>query len=243
MPEPDRSPEELAIERALYELNRALKENGSRKGLQIWLDDKELEKTMLHPMTMLDAFKAPPGLDGADDDRNFEPTPLLDARETIASWDRGDTQYRHQTDIETMRKLADDYEMLAAGLADEREKVANAIDYLKERSWSNGVIPKALDILGYPPAAPDKRPSWDEVRTVQSSYDGQSWFAGIDPNAVYTRAVLPDGKVVWQAESLGVKIHGDQPPLIECPHWAPGTITLRRGCTACAAEAEARNGR
>jgi hypothetical protein len=27
-------------------------------------------------------------------------------------------------------------------------------------------------------------------------------------------------------------------PLIECPHWSPGKITLRRGCTACAAVTE-----
>lgn len=26
--------------------------------------------------------------------------------------------------------------------------------------------------------------------------------------------------------------------LIECPHWSPGKITLRRGCTACDAERE-----
>lgn len=26
------------------------------------------------------------------------------------------------------------------------------------------------------------------------------------------------------------------PPTIECPHWEPGHITLRRGCTACEAE-------
>lgn len=29
----------------------------------------------------------------------------------------------------------------------------------------------------------------------------------------------------------------DGVPVIECPHWAPGTITPRNGCTACAAEA------
>lgn len=26
-------------------------------------------------------------------------------------------------------------------------------------------------------------------------------------------------------------------PLVECPHWAPGKITFRNGCTACAADA------
>lgn len=25
-------------------------------------------------------------------------------------------------------------------------------------------------------------------------------------------------------------------PLIECPHWAPGKITFRNGCTGCAAD-------
>lgn len=27
-----------------------------------------------------------------------------------------------------------------------------------------------------------------------------------------------------------------EPSLIECPHWSPGRITMRRGCTACEAE-------
>lgn len=26
-----------------------------------------------------------------------------------------------------------------------------------------------------------------------------------------------------------------EPSLIECPHWSPGKITMRKGCTACAA--------
>lgn len=26
------------------------------------------------------------------------------------------------------------------------------------------------------------------------------------------------------------------PPLVACPHWAPGRITFRNGCTACAAD-------
>lgn len=25
-------------------------------------------------------------------------------------------------------------------------------------------------------------------------------------------------------------------PLIECPHWEPGSVTLRKGCTACASD-------
>lgn len=28
-------------------------------------------------------------------------------------------------------------------------------------------------------------------------------------------------------------------PLVECPHWAPGKITFRNGCTACAEQGEA----
>ncbi len=31
------------------------------------------------------------------------------------------------------------------------------------------------------------------------------------------------------------KLHSE-PPLVECPHWVPGSLTLRRGCTACASE-------
>lgn len=30
----------------------------------------------------------------------------------------------------------------------------------------------------------------------------------------------------------------NEPPLIQCPHWEPGKLTLRRGCTACAAQRE-----
>ena len=30
----------------------------------------------------------------------------------------------------------------------------------------------------------------------------------------------------------------DWEPMIECPHWQKGAITIRKGCTACEAEAQ-----
>ena len=43
------------------------------------------------------------------------------------------------------------------------------------------------------------------------------------PVRVIERDVIPEVVGPWREQ------------LIECPHWEPGRITLRRGCSACAA--------
>ena len=38
------------------------------------------------------------------------------------------------------------------------------------------------------------------------------------------------------SDQMKTELGRQRKPLIECPHWSPGQITLRRGCTACEAE-------
>lgn len=62
---------------------------------------------------------------------------------------------------------------------------------------------------------------WDAVNSMEQ-YNGQPIeFPDVQIDVI---AVSEDEGFVWQTH-----------PLIACPHWSPGTITMRRGCTACAA--------
>jgi hypothetical protein len=37
-------------------------------------------------------------------------------------------------------------------------------------------------------------------------------------------------------------VYAEEPQMVECPHWEPGRITRRKGCTACAAEGRSSGG-
>lgn len=67
---------------------------------------------------------------------------------------------------------------------------------------------------------------------------GWEWDEVPEEHIPSSRVILGDMADRVLAVSAGFRHSKVPEPQIECPHWSPGRITLRKGCTACEASSE-----
>ena len=135
------------------------------------------------------------------------------------------------------RGRLDVHELHAADavLALEPEAREGKLERLAAVTNINLITKAMLEEVGYPSHFhPADAPSW-AYSVLEEEHEERT---APEAREVVCADEHPHGPHAWphvpSYECPGV---AREEPLIECPHWEPGRLTKRKGCTACAAEA------
>jgi hypothetical protein len=109
------------------------------------------------------------------------------------------------------------------------------IDEESRRAWTAALRAAAATAIPHDEHAERQgEPADAAVKEREAVRRIQAW---LDSNPYLGDKFKSDLRLTLRAASAT-----DAPALIDCPHWAPGRITLRQGCTACEASAAVTEG-
>ena len=125
-------------------------------------------------------------------------------------------------------------DLVFSSLALEPEAREGKLERLAAVTNINSITKAMLEEVGYPSHFhPADAPSW-AYSVLEEEHEERT---APEAREVVCADEHPHGPHAWphvpSYECPGV---AREEPLIECPHWEPGRLTKRKGCTACAAE-------